>query len=226
MPNKIGDISTGEMYGMSMDCLHGDVDSNGVLQNPSVASFTFTSNDIKILPDYALYYRFYQNTGITSLSLPNLTDIGSSVMYYAFSGCTSLTSVYLSSLSSVGYDGMLRAFYRCTSLTNVDLSSLSSVGTEGLYIACGGCTSLTNVDLSSLSSVGTNGMYSTFQGCTALQEVKFNNATAIPAITSNTFNNTNSTFKIVVPDALYSQWIVATNWSARASQIVKASEYI
>ena len=200
MPNKIGDISTGEMYGMSMDCLHGDVDSNGVLQNPSVASFTFTSNDIKILPDYALYYRFYQNTGITSLSLPNLTDIGSSVMYYAFSGCTSLTSVYLSSLSSVGYDGMLRAFYRCTSLTNVDLSSLSSVGT--------------------------NGMYSTFQGCTALQEVKFNNATAIPAITSNTFNNTNSTFKIVVPDALYSQWIVATNWSARASQIVKASEYI
>jgi len=58
MPNKIGNISTGEMYGMSMDCLLGDVDSDGVLQKPSVASFTFTSNDIRILPDYALYYRF------------------------------------------------------------------------------------------------------------------------------------------------------------------------
>ena len=87
------------------------------------------------------------------------------------------------------------------------------------------CTSLTSVDLSSLSSVGTNGMGYSFYNCTALQEVKFNNATAIPAISSNTFQNTNSTFKIVVPDALYDQWIVATNWSARASQIVKASEY-
>ena len=81
MPNKIGNISTGEMYGMSMDCLLGDVDSNGVLQKPSVASFTFTSNDIKILPSYALYYRFYQNTGITSLSLPNLTQVNNYGMY-------------------------------------------------------------------------------------------------------------------------------------------------
>ena len=43
---------------------------------------------------------------------------------------------------------------------------------------------------------------------------------------TRTFNNTNSTFKIIVPDALYSQWIVATNWSTYASQIVKTSEYI
>ena len=30
---------------------------------------------------------------------------------------------------------------------------------------------------------------------------------------------------VVVPDALYDEWIIATNWSAIASQIMKASEY-
>ena len=53
----------------------------------------------------------------------------------------------------------------------------------------------------------------------------FSQAIAVPAIESNTFSNTNSTFQIVVPDALYSSWIAATNWSALSSQIVKASEY-
>ena len=32
--------------------------------------------------------------------------------------------------------------------------------------------------------------------------------------------------KIVVPDALYDEWIVATNWSAYAPNIVKASEFV
>ena len=65
-----------------------------------------------------------------------------------------------------------------------------------------------------------------FYGCTALEVVHFDNAAAIPAITTNTFQNTNSTFKIVVPDELYDQWIVAADWSTYASQIVKASEYV
>lgn len=54
----------------------------------------------------------------------------------------------------------------------------------------------------------------------------FSQATAVPEL-SNTdaFGSTNSTFKIVVPDSLYNDWIVATNWSTYASHIVKASEY-
>ena len=142
-------------------------------------------------------------------------------------GCTNLTSVNLPNITTVVSFGMTSAFRGCTSLTHVDLSSLSSVnGSNGIQNAFYGCTSLTHVDLSSLSSVnGYVAIGSAFYGCTALQEVKFNNATAIPAIATSTFQNTNSTFKIIVPDALYSQWITATNWSARASQIVKVSEY-
>ena len=31
--------------------------------------------------------------------------------------------------------------------------------------------------------------------------------------------------KIIVPDALYDEWIVATNWATYASQIIKKSEW-
>jgi hypothetical protein len=37
------------------------------------------------------------------------------------------------------------------------------------------------------------------------------------------FNNIPSDCKIVVPDALYDEWIAATNWSSYASYIIKAS---
>lgn len=52
----------------------------------------------------------------------------------------------------------------------------------------------------------------------------FSKATSVPSLaTTNTFNNTNNTFKIKVPNALYDTWKAATNWSTYASQIVKAS---
>ena len=218
MPNKIGNISTGEMYGLSMDCLLGDVDSSGVLQAPSVASFTFTSNAIKILPNYALYYRFYQNTGITSLSLQNLTSVNQYSMYQMCYDCSNLTSVNLSSLTFIGINGIANAFRNCTSLTSADLSGLSSLtGINGMSGAFQNCTSLTNVDLSNLSSVtGSNAMGGTFTGCTSLRNVKlnklsyvssgywgfmfngctalekvdFSEAVAIPSLATSTFNNT------------------------------------
>ena len=40
------------------------------------------------------------------------------------------------------------------------------------------------------------------------------------------FTGIPTTCKIVVPDALYDEWIVATNWATYASRIVKASEFV
>lgn len=71
-------------------------------------------------------------------------------------------------------------------------------------------------------------MANTFNGCTALEVVDFSEATAVPALYNvNAFANTNSTYKIVVPDALYDTWIATTNWSNAniKPHIVKASEY-
>lgn len=57
-------------------------------------------------------------------------------------------------------------------------------------------------------------MGSAFYGCTHLELVDFSQATSVPALSStSTFDYTNNYYRIVVPNALYNQWITATNWS-------------
>lgn len=66
----------------------------------------------------------------------------------------------------------------------------------------------------------------TFHYCTVLEVVDFRQATQIPTLANtNIFSGASTTYRIVVPNNLYDEWIVATNWSAFASKIVKASEY-
>ena len=52
-------------------------------------------------------------------------------------------------------------------------------------------------------------------------------ATAVPngANASYMFYQTNDTYKIIVPDALYANWISATGWKGLSSHITKASDY-
>ena len=49
----------------------------------------------------------------------------------------------------------------------------------------------------------------------------FHTHTQIPTLSNaSAFNNTPSSKKIVVPDALYDDWIAATNWSSTTNNIV------
>ena len=89
---------------------------------------------------------------------------------------------------------------------------------------CQNISTLKNVILKNFSGNGV-GMWYTFRGCTGLELVDCSLATSVPSIQTNTFDSTNNTFKIVVPDALVDSWKTATNWSARASQIISVSDY-
>lgn len=65
---------------------------------------------------------------------------------------------------------------------------------------------------------------SAFTDCNALYIVDCSQHTSIPTLGTDVFRNTSPTLKIIVPDALYDDWKVATNWSTWANYIVKASE--
>lgn len=58
---------------------------------------------------------------------------------------------------------------------------------------------------------------------TALEVFDCRRLTAIPTLGGDAFAYYT---KIVVPDALYDDWIVATNWATYANRIVKASEFV
>ncbi len=119
----------------------------------------------------------------------------------------------------------LEGAYNFRPIANVSFQNMTDIGDEGMKNTYLSCTSLKTVDFSKLSAVGTDGLYGTFKGCTALEIVLFQNSAAIPTISENTFENTNDTFKVIVPDALYEDWIAAESWSALSSHVTKVSDY-
>ena len=68
--------------------------------------------------------------------------------------------------------------------------------------------------------------YWMFMNCTDLELVDMTGSIGVPTLEDvGNFENTNGTYKIVVPDSLYDTWIAATNWSAIASHIMKQSDW-
>lgn len=132
--------------------------------------------------------------------------------------------VYTSTATTVAANELLEK-YKGKPVTNVNMPDLETIEINGMKDAFKDCKQLTTVDFSKLSAVGTDGLDGTFDGCIALEIVLFQSSEAIPTITSTTFANTNDTFKVIVPDALYEDWIVAENWSDLSSHITQVSAY-
>ena len=177
-------------------------------------------------------YAFSSCYSLTSVTMPNsITSIGN----YAFSNCYSLTSITIpDSVTRIGDV----PFNYCYSLTSVTIpDSVTSIGGGGY------CYSLTSVTIpDSVTSIeGFNSCYSltsvtipdsatriyssAFSSCYSIIKYDFTSATSIPAMSrTDAFYGINGICKIYVPDALYDEWIVATNWATYADYIYKASE--
>lgn len=156
----------------------------------------------------------YPYAAITSVVLPQtLLTIG----YSAFTSCPKLTSITIPD-NVTTING--RAFMACSKLTQINLpSNLTTLGAES-FQTC-------NISIPVIIPVGVATISTrAFYANSKIPYFDFRNHTSIPTLTdSNAFNSTGSA-KFVVPDALYDQWIVATNWATYKSRIVKASEFV
>lgn len=195
------------------------------------------------------------NTVLTDIVAPaTLTTIGGSAIY----NCTALKSVYFPGVTSTGSYALggssvedvqmpklqttaNNAFYNCTALKKISLPSLVSVGTYAF-----GGTPLEEVSMpkrtgfamsefyncGSLKKVYspaiTNLPYTVFESCGSLEVIDFGNElTTVPTLASTTFNNARPCI-IVVPDALYNDWIAALYWTtlpSRGFRFVKHSDW-
>ena len=181
-------------------------------------------------------YTFCNCYSLTSIIIPSgVTSIGT----YAFQGCYSLSSITIpSGITSIGNN----TFNGCYSLSSVIIpSGVTSIGNN----AFNGCCSLSSIIIpNSVTSIGTYAFYHcyplssvtipsgvtsietyVFNGCSGMKKCDFSAYTTIPTLSNtNAFTGISSDCQIVVPDSLYEDWIIATNWSNYASYIVKASE--
>ena len=124
--------------------------NSNVIIPPTINSLPVTS-----LSDSA----FYEDSGLTSVTIPNsVTSIGSS----AFNNCSGLTSVTIgSSVTSIGS----AAFSQCSGLTSVAIpNSVTSIGNYAFY----NCSGLTSVPIpNSVTDIGS----AAFCNCSSLMSV-------------------------------------------------------
>ena len=173
--------------------------------------------------DYCCEYMFSGCTSLTTAPVLPATTLATNCYQYMFNGCTSLTQapeLPATRLTDWCYASM---FNNCTSLTKAPELPATTLGYgcyDGMF---NGCTSLKRIKMNASSGSWRNNM---FNGCTSLELVNMTGSTGVPTLSNvNNFANTNDTYKIVVPDALYDTWITETNWASIASHIMKKTDW-
>lgn len=187
------------------------------------------------ITDYAFYSCCLLKTVIITAPLNSIRFSA-----YAFYNCRSLTNLRFASDLPVKLTNC--PLYGCVSLERLEFSSLIEEGSCSDALAYSGvkkiiihgtaqfgqsCLSnmanLVSVDvLGDVSYISINA----FSGNLFAAFYNFSHCTSVPSLrATSAFSHIPSDCKIVVPDALYDEWIAATNWSTYASNIVKASEF-
>ena len=159
-------------------------------------------------------FAFAYCRSLTSVTIP---DSVTEIEFKAFFNCEKLTSITIpDSVTSIGQI----AFANCSSLTSISIpNSVTSIERQTFW----SCSSLTSITIpESVTSIGGDA----FSNCTSMQYYDFSTHESVPTLADTTaFSQIPSTCKIIVPDALYDEWIAATNWSTYASYIIKKSDW-
>lgn len=153
-------------------------------------------------------------SGCKSLTYIAIPDSVKMIGNSAFSSCSALTSIDLHMITSTIGNS---AFDSCSSLKSIIMpNECASIGTFVFSF----CYTLKGIVIPrNITSIGN----SAFQSCTNLIKYDFTSLSSVPTL-DGTFLNISAITKIYVPDALYNEWIVATNWVTYADYIYKASE--
>ena len=207
----------------------------------SIGNYTFSgcsSLTSIVIPDSVISIgdsAFRNCSSLTSIEIPDgVTSIGSSVFYY----CSSLTSIEIpDGVTSIGQ----YAFKDCDNLTSVVIpDSVTSIGNYA-FSSCGNltsvvignsvptishrmfeyCKSLQSIFIpNSVTQIASYAFYY----CENLKRVDFSTHKSVPTLDKDAFvypYGVLPNLQIKVPEALYEEWIAASNWSNYASKLVK-----
>ena len=151
--------------------------------------------------------------GLVKINVPDsVTNIGQRLFY----GCDALVDAVINNIQEL----TSYMYYNCNVLKNFKMPLTATSIPDYCFTNCRAIKSF--VLPSGITQIGT----AAFNGC-RVSRYDFRAVLQVPTLSNtNAFGANNTTCKIVVPDALYDEWIVATNWATYAGNIVKASEFV
>lgn len=173
---------------------------------------------------------------LKSITIPNGITKTS---IYVFQSCYSLRCIIFPSNTTLIYNAVATVCYSlekfiCNKITTFGTYVFNNCSSLSSFIIPSNITNLTsylfgnNLNLSSIiipASV-VNIEANVFFNCYGMTFYDFSHHTAVPTLANtNAFTGIPDDCKIIVPDALYDEWIAATNWSAYATYTIKKSEW-
>lgn len=179
-------------------------------------------------------YECFFGSSVVKVVLPKgLTTISGSAFYQ----CKKLEYISIpetvTSISSDAFSAVIIKKIKIPSVPTLGSNSFSGVHTlkdlkmsNGITTIASSCFQNTDTlrEIKFPSTI-TRIYQSAFASCEALVKYDFSEHTTIPTLSNTSaFSGINTSAKIIVPDNLYDEWIVATNWSTFANYIYKASE--
>ena len=182
----------------------------------TIESYAFENSILKsvTIPNGAIGAKAFFYTQLESVIIGSgVTDIGNTVFAYTNS-LTTVTFEENSQLTSIGYEA-----FRSTGLISITIpASVESVG-AGTFSNCNHLESV--VYAGQTPNIENN----TFYNCYRMEKYDFRNCTTVPTLASTASLGHADGCEIIIPDALYDEWIIATNWVSLTNvTFVKASE--
>jgi surface protein len=168
-------------------------------------------------------YSFYECTYLEKIVFTSQFE-ASSLYDKIFENCASLKSIVFEPRTSPLYFSGNYMFNYCSTLEKIDLSSFEiSLRKQYTFQNCRSLRYVKLLDCNGWSSI----KQGTFNSCKNLTLIDLSLCTGVISLSSTTEFNNSPNCKIVVPDALYDNWIAATNWSTSiiASKIIKKSDW-
>lgn len=183
----------------------------------TIVGSTFTNSRIKKLTLSNSTTSFYMDalsscSYIEEIEIPdNVTNLVQSL----FSGCSSLRKLKLPTMTNfiANYTSL---FSSCVSLREVEIPEQYTEICNNMFY---NCYSLSYIKIpKNVTAFGTN-----FMANSNINTIDCRDLLQVPTLADTTMGYSTN-YRIIVPDALYSDWIVANNWSTIATHIIKVSD--
>ena len=141
-------------------------------------------------------------------------------MANAFRGLSKLNEIKWPDLSVALFTTLQATFYGCESIVSIDLSNVNTSKVASTADMCSWCTALKSINLANYPLSALTNINNMFYYCSSLEAIIWSQEPTVqPIPTAPTSSIIPTGALVYVPNSLYEDYIIESNWSTIATQL-------